>query len=29
MEIVFGIMLGIVAGFLISEAIRGLENGKK
>lgn len=29
MEIVFGIMLGIVVGFLISEAVRGLEDGKK
>ena len=29
MEIVFGIMLGIVAGFLISEALHGWVDGKK
>ena len=29
MESVFGIMLGIVAGFLISEALHGWADGKK
>lgn len=29
MEVVFGIMVGIIAGFIISEAIHGLEDGRK
>ena len=29
MEVVFGIMVGVIAGFLISEVIHGLEDGEE
>ena len=29
MEVVFGIMVGIIVGFVISEAIHGLDDGRK
>lgn len=29
MEVVFGIMIGVIVGFLISEALHGWADGKK
>ena len=29
MEVVFGIMIGVIAGFVISEVIHGLDDGRK
>lgn len=29
MEVIFGIMVGVIAGFIISEAIHGIDDGRK
>jgi hypothetical protein len=29
MEVVFGIMIGVIAGFVISEVLYGLDDGRK
>lgn len=29
MEVIFGTMVGVIAGFIISEAIHGIDDGRK